>query len=135
MQLLLALVFLGLALSTGAHVYTTKNTLSHWLVSGFSAFASVISSWTVLYYAARFFYNPSKIVIDTFFLNIALVFNNHPATDPVVFGNTWILACTLPMFAMLFMVRELRKVPQLQPSVQDEAIRHESAIHIEAHPS
>lgn len=109
----LSLVFLVLAFVTGAHVYVIKNTLSHWLVAVLSAIASAMAAWTAIYYAARSFVDPARIVLDTFAGTISMGFANHPPTDPLIFGNPWLLACLLPMAAGCFAARELRKLPEL----------------------
>ena len=116
MQLLLSFVFLALALATGINVYLTKNTLAHLAVSMLSSIASILSAWTAIYGATRFFFDPSKIVIDTFVLKLGISLPNHPSTDSVVFGNVWLIVVLLPLIAGCMLMRELRKVPPLQTS-------------------
>ena len=106
-------MFLVLALVTGAHVYVLKNTLSHWLASLLSAVASTMAAWTAIYYAARSFFDPARVTLETFAGSISLAFPNHAPTEPLVFGNIWLLACVLPMVVGCFATRELRKIPDL----------------------
>lgn len=115
MQLFLSLVFLVLALCTGANVYILKSTLSNWAISILSVCASVMSAWTAIYYATRFIADPAKIIIDTSVLNMAMAFANHAPTDPIVFGNLWLIAVFVPLVVASIVARELRKVPRLQP--------------------
>lgn len=115
MQLLLSLVFLALALSTGANVYIVKNSVSNWVVASLSAFASIVSAWSVIYCATRFFFDPAKIVLDTFIVHVGMAFPGHPGTDTMVFGNVWLLPCLVPMLAAVLVMRELRKIPKDPP--------------------
>lgn len=114
MQLMLSFVFLVLAFATGAHAYVLKNTLSHWLVSMLSAFASIVSAWTTVYYATRFFLDPSRIVLDLVTFKLGMTFPNHPSSDIVVFGPMWLLALALPLLVACVIARELRKMPRMQ---------------------
>lgn len=118
MLFLLFIVFLVLAFSTGAHAYVYKNTLAHWLVAMLSAFASVVSAWTAVYYAIRFFLDPSRIVLDVFSFKLSMAFANHPSSDIVVFGHFWLIALVLPLLVACIAARELRKVPQMQDTPQ-----------------
>lgn len=115
MQLLLSFIFLIMAFVTGAHAYVFRNTLSHWLVSALSAFASVISSWTTVYFATRFFLDPSKIIVDAALFKFGMAFPNHPSSDIVVFGPLWMIPLFLPLLVACIGARELRKMPRMEP--------------------
>lgn len=114
MLFLLSLVFLVLAFATGAHAYVFKNTLSNWLVAMLSALASIVSAWTAVYYAIRFFLDPSRIVLDAYAFKLSMAFADHPSSDIVVFGHVWLIALVLPLLVACIAARELRKIPQVQ---------------------
>lgn len=135
MQLLFTFIFLAFSFATGVHAYVIKNTLSHWMVSLLSGFASFCTAWTALYSGVRFFYDPSKIVLDTGVLNLHLVFTNHAPTEPVVLGNAWLLACLIPLVISVLAVRELRKLPEMQPfeeELRDDNTTVEPTLHPDA---